>query len=568
MIQHDIIFVIGRETSSYFHVLEEDVAASTLVYYLNEYCGVKDIAVFPDEDKNTSLSIITESLENFLKEHTAPLFAVSSWTSTFRISMDFVRLIKKYNPEAEIVAGGPHFSGIKEIEDTLRSYPVDIIFRGGAEPFLDYIKNGNLNSKGVYYLENNKLKGSGRGTFGYPVVPVIGITDNIAEMRIMLNDSCPNGCDYCVINHSQTKKQYLHDYEASLAETVDLLKGSGYEVDISLSDSSPFNTHNRANVVKTLRNIQKRSKVRGFNVLLDPLDIDNEFYALVEEFDINTFFVGRDRVVEDSFIGRKHNGIQRKNADLDKENIVVRDFIEFLMERKTSLPQEVYIGYILSPYEQETSSLKMINEISDYNKAFSIENKLRVQASMFILNPYPGTKVAERADGAFIPMDRFYYPYPNAWLRETDVISSYIEIVRLLYSKVIHNTDTSFVYPLLRLAHDIQYGNDYDFDLFDEVDDKALRTYGKSLAGKVIDMDLNNISGKTYYDKLIELYYMGGTLSVMLDNPSYIPYEKQVMEKVIEQDNEVFFLKKDIEMLKEVHSMSDFLKTNMENSHV
>jgi len=81
-------------------------------------------------------------------------------------------------------------------------------------------------------------------------------------------------------------------------------------------------------------------------------------------------------------------------------------------------------------------------------------------------------------------------------------------------------------------------------------------------------MDLNNISGKTYYDKLIELYYMGGTLSVMLDNPSYIPYEKQVMEKVIEQDNEVFFLKKDIEMLKEVHSMSDFLKTNMENSHV
>jgi len=65
------------------------------------------------------------------------------------------------------------------------------------------------------------------------------------------------------------------------------------------------------------------------NLFLDPMDIDDEFYKVVEEFDINTFFVGRDRVSEDPFIGRKYCGKLRTTSQLDAEKIRLNRFLDF-----------------------------------------------------------------------------------------------------------------------------------------------------------------------------------------------------------------------------------------------
>jgi len=60
------------------------------------------------------------------------------------------------------------------------------------------------------------MENMGSGTFSYPVVPLVGVLEDTAEIRTMLNDSCPNGCDYCVIEHSKMDKRY----EQSLIEWV------------------------------------------------------------------------------------------------------------------------------------------------------------------------------------------------------------------------------------------------------------------------------------------------------------------------------------------------------------
>jgi len=51
MPKHDIVFIIAKATSSFFHLAEEDASATTLLYYLGEY-GVEDIAVFPEKEED------------------------------------------------------------------------------------------------------------------------------------------------------------------------------------------------------------------------------------------------------------------------------------------------------------------------------------------------------------------------------------------------------------------------------------------------------------------------------------------------------------------------------------
>jgi len=108
MPKHDIVFIIAKATSSFFHLAEEDASATTLLYYLGEY-GVEDIAVFPEKEEDKYIASFLPSLDKFLSINSARLYCLTCWTDGFAFALDAARLIRKYDKDAFIVAGGPHF---------------------------------------------------------------------------------------------------------------------------------------------------------------------------------------------------------------------------------------------------------------------------------------------------------------------------------------------------------------------------------------------------------------------------------------------------------------------------
>ncbi|QAR34008.1 hypothetical protein EP073_11510 [Geovibrio thiophilus] len=566
---HDVMFIIARETSSFFHMLDEDIAALTLTHYLYEI-GVKDIVVFPEKEEDKYIADVEQAFERFLAEHAAKLYCISCWTSTYAVAMDFAKKIKANKPDAVIIAGGPHFFSVDEIKNTLENEDVDAVFRGGGEPFLRFASAmlvdgtvnilkengrnafyGNLPSKGMYVLKDGILSGNGKGTFPYPVIPMVSVSGENIEIRTMFNDSCPNGCDYCVIEHAKTDRKYTPVLGKMIKKSVEEIKEQlPSEIILSLSDSAPFSRINRQNTEAFMKNVYSHAGFGGMNVFVDPADLDEDFYRLVEQFNINTFFIGRDRVIEDSFTGRRLYRLLRSTAELDDEYRILKDFIFFLKDRKTECKQEVFLGYILSPYEDELGSQKMINEIIDFTVQCSDIKNVRVQSNMFLLNPYPGTRVAQRAEGEFIPMRYFYYPYPNTWTG-VNTVNIYLEIVRLIIAKMFcNNGNISFYKPMLQLAHDLQYKRSFDYGLLDDIDSKNLKRFAIMLTDKILSLNLGDEKFlDDYLGNILSLHYIGCMLSIVLFRPEYAE-RKGLYEKIIREDGVAEFLKRDLSMIK------------------
>jgi len=570
MHEYDLIFLVLRETSTYFHTVEEDAAAATLVYYLQEK-GVQHLAVFPSADEDKYSGSIYNQFTKFLEHNTAPIFCISCWTSTFAIASDFAGMIKKRYPDALIVAGGIHFSSIEETEYSLKKGVFDIIFRGGGEPFLEFIKQsvvdkklkiqksngeidiiGNFSNNGVCYLKNGEIQNKGRGSFHLPLVPLAGLTkDDDLDIRILLNDSCPNACEYCFIQPSGTKIEHWPTLTNWVTGITDEFKRqSGQNVVLSLSDSAPFNKNNRSQTIKYLRMQNKNVDFDGMNVFVDPTDLDEEFYEIVEEFNINNVFIGRDRIMGDNFVGRNLNGELRSSEQLDQELNLILDFMGYLNTVKNNLMNEVYIGYIISPYENAGYSRKLIDELSLIaNHSNKFEN-LRVQSNIFLLNPYPGTKVAKKAKGEFIPMRNFYHPYPNVWTGK-NTVNIYLEMVRLIIAKMFcNNMNISFYRPMFELAHSLQFKTEYNHKLIDDIESVSLRNFAAEVIGKIFNMNLGEEDNlDNYLDNILSLYYIGCMVSLVMSRPELLKY-KNLYDLIVKEDKTVSFLKRDLKLIK------------------
>lgn len=569
MNRYDLIFLVVRETSTYFHSVEEDAAAATLVYYMTE-AGLTHLTAFPSTEEDKYAGSIFKQFGKFLERNIAPVFCISCWTSTYAIASDFAGMIRKAYPDALIVAGGIHFSSLEETEYALKKGVFDIIFRGGGEPFLEFIKlslvdkklkinkrngeldiTGDFTSKGACYLINEKILNIGRGSFNLPIVPLVGVTNDGIDIRVMLNDSCPNGCDYCFIQPSTTSSDYwptLVNWVADAA--VELKNQYGQNAILSLSDSAPFNKKNRNRTIQYLRMQNKNVKFDGMNVFVDPVDLDEEFYKIVEEFNINTFFIGRDRIEEDDFVGRKCNGQLRSTEQLDRELESIFDFMEYLNTLKGKLTSEIYLGYIISPYEKAEYSRKLIDELTAIAMRSSKLDNIRVQSNIFLLNPYPGTKVAKRAEGEFIPMRYFYHPYPNVWVGK-DTVNVYLEIIRLVIAKMFCNNDIiTFYKPMLELAHSLQFNADYNYKLIDDIENISLRGFASEIIERIFSMGLGEESSlDAYLDNILTLYYIGCMVTVVMNKPELLKY-KNLYDSIVKSDKAVMFLKKDLSLIR------------------
>jgi len=569
MNRYDLIFLVVRETSTYFHSVEEDAAAATLVYYMTE-AGLTHLTAFPSTEEDKYAGSIYKQFSKFLESNTAPIFCISCWTSTYAIASDFAEMIRKAYPDTLIVAGGIHFSSMEETEYALKKGVFDIIFRGGGEPFLEFIKlsivqkklkinkrNGELNitgdftCKGACYLKDQKIQNIGRGSFNLPVVPLVGVTSDGIDIRVMLSDSCPNGCDYCFIQPSVTSSEYWPTLVSWVADVaVELKNQYGQNAMLSLSDSAPFNKKNRNRTIQYLKMQSKKVTFDGMNVFVDPVDLDEAFYKIVAEFKINTFFIGRDRIEADDFVGRKCNGQLRSTEQLDSELESIFAFMEYLNTLKSKLTNEIYLGYIISPYEKVEYSRKLIDELTDIAVRSSKLENVRVQSNLFLLNPYPGTKVSKRAEGEFIPMRYFYHPYPNVWVGK-DTVNIYLEIIRLVIAKMFCNNDNiAFYKPMLELAHSLQFNADYNYKLIDDIENMSLKNFAYEIIERILSMELGEESSlDAYLNNIVTLYYIGCMVTVVMNKPELLKY-KNLYDSIVKNDKAVMFLKKDLSLIR------------------
>jgi hypothetical protein len=570
MLEHDVVFLVLKETSSYFHSVEEDAAAATLVYYMKE-AGLQNLSTFPATDEDKYSGTIYSQFMTYLDKNTAPIFCISCWTSTYAIASDFAEMIRARYPRSLIIAGGVHFNSLGETEHSLYKGTFDVVFRGGGDSFLEFIKlsvvekklkiykekgeikiSGATLGKGAYYLKNRKIQNTGRGSFNRPVVPLLGVTNDCIDTRILLHDTCPNACDYCFIQPSGINCNYW----ASLIKWVGEFSGQvkkTYKKDVvlSLSDSAPFNKSNRKRTLDYLDMQKKNVRFDGMNVFVDPSDLDEEFYHIVEEHDINNFFIGRDRIISDNFVGRRLNGLERSSEQLDQELDLILNFMAFLNTRKNKLQNEIYIGYIVSPYESAKYSRKLIDELSGITMHNSKLTNVRVQSNLFILNPYPGTKVAQKAKGEFIAMRYFYHPYPNVWVGK-NTVNIYLEVIRLIVAKMFcNNINISFYKPILEMAHSLQFQTDYNYKLIDDIEDVSLRSFAYKIIEDIFKMELGKERTlNEYLENVKSIYYIGCMVSLVINKPELLKY-KNLYSSIVKEDKSVAFLMKDLNLLKE-----------------
>ena len=567
---YDVIFVNAKETLYNFHTVNDSAAVPTLLYYLREF-GVANTTSFPPTEDQLNISVVREEFKKFLSHNYAPVFGISFWTNTHAFAMDFAQDIREAYPEALIVGGGPHYLSDEEIGVDLESRLIDLAFKGGAEPFFNFARSffiskdisvekkekglkitGNIPDSGLHYLsEDGAPVRKKSGKLGYPVCPLVTFTEKGADIRVLVTDICINQCDYCVIDNKKQDQQYLPLLYEWLEQIVrDVQEDYQGPIMFSLSDSAPFALFNRKKTKTFLDGLKKRWPDAEYNIFMDPSDIDDDFLECVERYNLSSFFMGRDRIVEDRIVGRRLKGAYRTQEQLDSEYESVKVFLKFLSERAKDIQQDVYIGYILSPFEKEQDSQRMIDEILEITSFTGKGGKLMAQANIFLLNPYPGSKVAEKLQGKYVPMRYFYHPIPNAWVSE-DSNTIFLELARHIIVKLFCNLDTSGIYrPLLQLAHDIQFGRIFDWRLVEMIENRTMKDLARYVVEHVLAMELGKEKDlEAYFDNLLNLHYLGCMVPVVLKRPDLFK-RKDLPDAIKAADMGAPLLKRDLEVLK------------------
>ncbi len=447
---------------------EQTLAVATLRYWLGRE-GITDTAVFPeisDIDANTVRRHFTE----FIAGHKAVIYAISCWSSSYHTALLYTEIIRAQRPEAIIIGGGAHFHSRENISKALMHGGFDLIFQGAADPFFEFCKNffidhnltlvkapsislnGKIPKEGLFYIMDGKLNFSRHGVLTRAVVPITQLTGDYAEMIALFSDECGNNCDYCSVFKNRTNEVIRAEAEELIRQAYNRLKAVwNGQVILSIMDSSPFLDKNRARSFASIKRLAAMDSRLHFSVLADPDDLDEEFIAFSKENRIKIFFIGRDRIVEDAFVGRRLRGRLRTPQQLEDERCALADFIRGMEGTYC----DMFIGYIASPFDTAENAALLAEEIRYFTR---IARMVKVVPNIFVLNPYAGTSVYRKSGGKAWDISEFRYPYPNVWNdREAEMI--WLELLRLTVAPVFVAGGLQMGLYLLEFAAHLAFGN-------------------------------------------------------------------------------------------------------------
>jgi hypothetical protein len=537
---------------------EETLAISTLRYWLLKD-GINNTAVFP-ESPGVDLLNVRERFEEFTAENNAGIYAISCWSSSYATALMYAEIIRYKRSEAVIIGGGAHFHSRDNIYKALIRDGFDIVFQGGAEPFFEFCRNlfidktltvsksqaitlkGQVPKEGIFYADNGELKLGRPGLLAKAVVPVIQITDSYAEITALFSDECGNNCDYCSV--------FKNRFDLNTKAVTEELITSAFHrlsnvwngpVLISIMDSNPFLDKNRQLIFESIKRLAALDNRISFSVLADPVDLDEEFIAFSKENRIKIFFIGRDRISEDSFVGRRLKGRLRTQRQLDQER---RDLAEFIRAMNGTYC-DLFIGYIASPFDTAQSAAKLAEEIKYY---MDIAQTASVIPNIFILNPYGGTSVHKKAGKNAWDISEFSYPYPNVW-NGIDTEMIWLELLRLTVAPVFAAGGLKMGLFLLEFAAYCAFGSPFPSSGgFTE----EMKSIADNFTENVSRMGLGNESSLNKWQKHIcELRHWGLMMSVMVRAPGMaLEYGMEWLASyIINNDNLAEVFNKDLRLI-------------------
>jgi hypothetical protein len=523
MKKHSVILIATSGEQSAYHPAHATIALATISHWL-KVRGIADTAMFP-EDGSVNVLNAVDSLKAFLEKHSAPLIGISCWSSSFSTASMYSALIRRMTPGTILIGGGVHFNTRDNIKNALNSEIFDIVFSGGADPFFEFMESvesggtkvrrtpQGLSVTGPVPSSGFCIKGGDMPRYGrltVPVAPVVSLSDTDAQISVLFSDFCSNGCDYCTVYMNKTSRETRVEAVRMVEEAYKQIKSvSDVPVNIAVMDSSPFLEANRADTEATLETLSALGNDISYTVFADPLDLDNTFDRLITKYNITAFFFGRDRISKDSFVGRRWHGRLRTLEILNTEKEHMAVFIEKMA--RGPVMKEIYIGYIASPFDTMQEADMLIDEIDMYMRAAG--GKAMVRPSVFILNPYIGTKVHKRAADKVWDISEFFYPYPNVW-HSADTRMVWLELVRLVVSPLFSAGNMPFLaLAMLRFARDYEFGERKPAvlpeDLYPAVKDTASK-----IMDDIIRMDLGNEKTlEGWFSHLEEIYFRGFLLA-------------------------------------------------------
>ncbi|MBN1502794.1 hypothetical protein JW930_04565 [Candidatus Woesearchaeota archaeon] len=383
---------------------------------MKKYIGRDLLLLLPE--KNVEKKEFKRYIEKILPTlKDVQLVALSVSTFSYQLARQFSKMVREEYSFLPIIIGGSHIVDEQQAKKTINEGVADIAVLGdvkGLVELLDLVekeeilfnKKSRINvkfntetiPKGIYYLNNGKVWGSGRAYLKEQKFPLMLERKFLEEdeLDLLLNNVCPNNCGYC--NSPKTiisipVKDYISDIKSKEIKRI------------YLYDNNPLWRENKKRTLEFFESYKEKFKKIPDVVLYS----DPSFFIEKKEFDEavsivkelgnrnNNLFFGRE-VVDEAIsekVRRKYLGDIRKQWRLDKEREVIEKFAKLANKMNFTLA----ISYILSPFETKESVEKMLDEV----KRFSKYSKIEIKSNF--LWPLPGTEIYNMHKGSFFPVE-------------------------------------------------------------------------------------------------------------------------------------------------------------------
>jgi anaerobic magnesium-protoporphyrin IX monomethyl ester cyclase len=341
-----------------------------------------------------------DEIESFFKEISGEysIFGITCLTNTYKYSINIAKFIKKYNPNAVIVFGGPHVSFLYNTILMTESI-IDFICVGESEKsfiqlvelimrlqkklidHMDFIKKVQLIRGLAYKTSKGKISFT-----GYP--EIVNLEDQPLPARhklsqpnyyykvanVIINRGCPNECSFCS-RQNLFQKVRIRTISSILSEIRDIISLQNYEY-INFYDNININKsffHNFCNMFIT----NHITIPWGCELRVDSI---NDYDA---------------KLLKEAGCALVATGIESASQEVLNANFKYQDPIQVLNGLKSLKQHDIAIQcYFILGLPGETKST--FQETVNYIRKLPLihEDKLEY----FAATPYPGSKLWENQE--------------------------------------------------------------------------------------------------------------------------------------------------------------------------
>lgn len=255
------------------------------------------------------------------------LIGISMMTFMYKRSYEIIRYIKQSHPSADIIAGGPHISTVREkVLEECPELDCGAVLEG-EQTILELCRGENPSSiTGLIYRKNGEIIFNGERAFSedLDIIPSPGfdkfpldkyVTE---EIGIVSSRGCPHGCIYCPVKAAIGKKWRRRSAESIVSE-LQYWYDRGYRQFSMLDDNFTFDRQRVVDICAMIKAGNLKDIELNCNNGVRADKVDYELLKLMKEagFAYLAFGVegGNDKILKNINKGIKMEAIEQAIKD-------------------------------------------------------------------------------------------------------------------------------------------------------------------------------------------------------------------------------------------------------------